>query len=211
MAEFLTPERIGLSRGALAEFLHLPLPPSPTRQFLIEVALELQEYLEYLILFWSEEALSSNRASDQIRAIAARLAEIALLMPRVARRAATLAAARKSLDESDAACAPAPTQPEDRLDELTSMVETAYERVLDACYRASELRNTAERIYFALALAKRLTRDGSSPGFGVDAHTEYALTVARRRIARDSRFVTGMVASTGDIGFGPWESSPAAD
>ena len=38
--KLLTPERIGLSSGAVAEFLCLPLPPAPTRQLLNEVALE---------------------------------------------------------------------------------------------------------------------------------------------------------------------------
>src|SRR5215472_2483225 len=54
VSELLTPERIGLSRGAVAEFLCL-LPPAPTRQLLNEVALELKEHLGYLTLFWSKE------------------------------------------------------------------------------------------------------------------------------------------------------------
>jgi len=52
--------------------------------------------LRYLTLFRSEEALSLDIASDHIREIGARLAEIAMLMPSVeTARAAERAASRR--------------------------------------------------------------------------------------------------------------------
>lgn len=54
---------------------------------------------------------------------------------------------------------PARTQPGISLANL-NRGRTAYERPPDTCHQADVLRNTAEGIYFALALAKRLTRDG---------------------------------------------------
>jgi hypothetical protein len=172
-----------------------PLWPPPTRQLLNEVALELQEHLGYLTLFWSEKALPPNI----IRAISARLAEIAMLMPRVG---TARAAEQVSADALDATSAPALTQPGNRLGELESMVATAYEGALDAFHQADVLRDTAEGIYLSLALAKRLRRDAGSPSLGVDDRTEFALTIARRRIACNSRFALGVPATATDVGFG---------
>lgn len=126
-----------------------------------------------------------------------------MLMPRVETARAAERVAADALDAASAPAEPAPTQPENRLGELEPMVGTAYERALDTCHQADVLRNTAEGVYFALAHAKRLTRDAGSPGFGVDDRTEFALTIARRRIACDSRFALGVPAAATDVGFGP--------
>jgi len=40
-------------------------------------------------------------------------------------------------------------------------------------------------------------------GFGVADRTEFALTIARRTIACDSRFALGVPAAATDVGFGP--------
>jgi hypothetical protein len=195
VSELLTPERIGLRRGAVAEFLCLPLPPAPTRQLLNEVALEVPEHLGYLTLFWSEEALPPDIARDHIREIGARLAEIAMLMPRVK----TARAERVAADALDAASAPAPTQPENRL----GLSRVGPCEAADAGRWFSGLC-VADRTEFALTIARLLLyfvtrRPDDRYRAPARRPSRPSIQVAKDRLRRSFRL--GVPAAATDVGF----------
>ena len=110
---------------------------------------------------------------------------------------------------------PAAQLPEDRLGEVTLIVEATYDHLVGPFSAVAAGRNVAETLYFMLALADRLmVRAGAIFGDGIELSDRAyrLLTAVAERIEKgkfDARVDWPVEVAAREIGFGAWEPPPA--